>query len=72
MQINSVIVYYAEPIEVFKDLKRFCKIKGLKYNTWKQRGLPHSLNGFSVEREPVNGRNTYQVFNVMGEQIKIQ
>jgi hypothetical protein len=68
--LKSIIVLYGEPIEVFSDLKKFCKIKGLAYNTWKQKKLPTLFNNFSLEKEPVGEVSEY--VTRMGELIKIQ
>ncbi len=70
--IKSVIIYYGTPIEVFVDLKRFCEVKKLSYNTWKQKKLPENYNDFSVEREAVGNKIIEEYIERMGEKIRIQ
>ena len=70
MKIKTVIVYFGEKTEAFSDLKKFCKVKGLKYNTWKQSQLPKLYNGYTVERLPSEGM--YQAINIDGESVPIQ
>ena len=70
MKIKTVIVYFGEKTEAFSDLKKFCKVKGLKYNTWKQAELPKLYKGYSVERLPSEGM--YQAIEIYGESIRIQ
>lgn len=70
MQLNSIITYYGEPIEAFSDLKKFCKVKGLKYNTYKQKKFPIIFDGFSLEKEAPGEIMEY--VTRMGELIKIQ
>ena len=69
-KLKQVIVLYGEPIEAFADLKRFCEVKKLTYNTWKQKKFPMTFNGFELSKEPI-GEN-YQAVTRMGELIKIQ
>ena len=70
MKIKTVIVYFGEQTEAFSDLKKFCKVKGLKYNTWKQSELPKLYKGYSVER--ISSEGMFQAINIYGEIIKIQ
>ena len=70
MPRQTVIVLYGTPIEGFIDLKRFCKLKGLKYNTWARKKLPTTYNGASLER--ITNENKFDAIEVMGEIIKIQ
>jgi len=52
MKRKSIIIYSANPPECYGNLKLFCKIKGLKYNTYKSKQLPFTYDGFEVHRVP--------------------
>ena len=70
MQLNSILIYYGEPIEAFTDLKKFCALKNLNYNTYKQKKLPIIYNDFQLMKEAPGEISQY--VERMGETIKIQ
>ena len=70
MPRQTIIIYFADPSEGYSDLKKFCKVKGLKYNTWARKKLPIEYKGFTLERIPVEGQCHAVEHN--GNLIKIQ
>ena len=70
MKNKTVIVYFGEPTEAFANLRRFCKAKGLKYNTWKQKKEPWFYKERSVEKMPL--KEKFECIEIYGELIKIQ
>ena len=48
---KTVLILYGQQTEAFKDLKRFCEIKGVNYNTAKQKKLPFLVNGAMLCKE---------------------
>lgn len=70
MKFNkSVLILYANPIEAFEDLKRFCEIKGVNYNTAKQKKFPIVYNNALLKKEPKGYCSEYIERN--GELIEI-
>lgn len=48
---RTVIVLYGEKTEAFSDLVKFCKVKGINYNTAKQKKFPLKYKGACIEKE---------------------
>ena len=67
---KTILVLYAEPIEAFSDGKRFCAIKGMNYNTFKQKRLPMTFKGAKLVREVKGEVSEYTTIN--GNLVKIQ
>jgi len=55
MSKNLNIIIWSTPIpEPWSELKKFCKAKGLKYNTITKRKLPFEFEGYLVHRIKIN------------------
>jgi hypothetical protein len=56
MPRQTVIVFCTDPTECYEDLKLFCEMKELSYNTWSRKNLnePTYYKGFLVKRLPID------------------
>ena len=54
MKRQSVIIYSTPIPECYGNLKLFCQVKGLKYNTFSKIKLPFIVNGCEVHRVKFN------------------
>ena len=52
MKRQTIIVYKSEVPECYGNLRLFCEVKGIKYNTYVQKKMPFKLNGIEVHRVP--------------------
>ena len=50
MKRINVIIYSTPTPECYGNLKLFCDVKGLKYNTYSKKKLPFEHNGYLVHR----------------------
>lgn len=48
---NAIIIYEAEKVEAYRDLRTFCKVKGLSYYTYVAKPMPFYYDGYYVKRE---------------------
>jgi len=49
-----VVVHEDKTAETYGNLKKACKVHGLKYNTIVQKKLPITKNGLYIQRVPFN------------------
>lgn len=47
---DSRIIYATTPPKLFADLRLFCKLNGLKYNTYCRKKFPFDFKGIQVFR----------------------
>lgn len=52
MKQQTNIIYTTPIPESYSNLKLFCEVKGLKYNTYSKKQLPFDYDGFEVHRVP--------------------
>lgn len=50
MARKTSIIYMSVIPECYRNLKRFCDTKGLKYNTISKKKLPIEINGYMLHR----------------------
>jgi len=50
MKRQTVIIYNSPIPECYGNLKLFCKVKGIKYNTYSKLKMPFKYNGYLVHR----------------------
>ena len=46
----NIIVYMLDVPELYGNLKLFCKVKNLKYNTYSRKAFPFEVNGRMVHK----------------------
>lgn len=68
MKRNTVIIYASNPPECYGNLKLFCDLKGIKYNTYSRKKLPFEYEGSKVYRVPFIMRSLF--INNINKQIK--
>lgn len=66
---KTVLILYGQQTEAFKDLKRFCEIKGVNYNTAKQKKFPFLVNGVMLRKEKKG--ESFEYIERNGELIRI-
>lgn len=66
---RTMLVLYGQQIACFTDLKKFCEIKGLTYNTLKQKKFPFLVNGYKLVKQPKG--ITFEYVEINGELIEI-
>ena len=60
---RTILVLYGEQTECFTDLKKFCEIKELCYNTLKAKKFPFFVGGYKLTKEPKGQSFEYVYIN---------
>ncbi len=70
---KTILLLHSNPKEAFTDLVKFCRVKGVKgvnYNTYKQRKMPTEWRGMKLEKIPKG--KAYEYIKINNELIQVQ
>jgi len=66
---KTILILYGVQTECFTDLKKFCEIKEVCYNSWKQKKFPMIFEGHKLVKQPKGV--TFEYVEINGELIEI-